>query len=285
MKPKVYILLPVHNRRALTQAFIGDLLKQSHENFHLLLIDDGSTDGTEEMVRAMIKNVTIIKGRGDWWWAGSLQQGIDWLGRNSANSEDVIMMINDDVKIPAEFIETGCSSLKPGTLIQATIYDDATHEVLDKGMVFEQGKLRFRAPLANEQVNCLTTNGLFIFWRDLQKIGGFYPRLLPHYLSDYEYTIRAHRRGLKLMVSPELQLYWNRATTGIREIEEDTLLPFLRKFFSKKSAGNPVYWSNFVFLACSMRYWPFHLARIWAGAAFAIVRQMARLSSRLPKRS
>lgn len=285
MKPKVYILLPVHNRRALTQAFVGDLLKQSHTNFHLLLIDDGSTDGTEKMVRAMIKNVTIIKGSGNWWWAGCLQQAIDWLGRNSANSEDVIMMINDDVKIPVEFIETGCRWLKPGTLIQATIYDDETHEVLDRGMVFEQDKLRFRAPLANEQVNCLTTNGLFLLWQDMQKIGDFHTRLLPHYLSDYEYTIRAHRSGLKLIVSPELRLYWNRAATGFREIEESALLPFLKKFFSKKSAGNPVYWSTFIFLACSMRYWPLHLARIWAGATFAVVRQIARWHPRSQERT
>ena len=284
MMPKVYILLPVHNRKALTQSLIECLVLQTYSNLHLLLIDDGSTDGTEEMVRAMVKDVTVIKGKGDWWWAGSLQQGIDWLKNNAVKSEDVVLMINDDVEIPSDFIETGCALLKPGILLQATIYDDTTREVLDIGVVYEEQKMFFRPPRSGEQVNCLTTNGLFMRWQDLQVVGGFHPHLLPHYLSDYEFTMRAHKKGLRLLVAPELKLYWNRGTTGFRAIEEADLLPFLRKFFSKKAAGNPVYWTTFLFLASPMKYLPLHLARIWKGALFAVVRQILRSLSIKHKR-
>ena len=284
MMPKVHILLPVHNRKALTQSLIECLVLQTYSNFHLLLIDDGSTDGTEEMVRAMVKDVTVIKGKGDWWWAGSLQQGIDWLKNNAINSDDVVLMINDDVEIPPDFIETGCALLKPGILMQATIYDDTTREVLDIGVVYEEQKMFFRPPRLGEPVNCLTTNGLFMCWQDLQVVGGFHPHLLPHYLSDYEFTMRAHKKGLRLLVAPELELYWNRGTTGFRAIEEADLLPFLRKFFSKKAAGNPVYWSTFLFLASPLKYLPSHLATIWKGALFTIARQMLRMLSIKHKR-
>jgi GT2 family glycosyltransferase len=277
MMPKVYILLPVHNRKALTQSFIGHLATQTYSNVHLLLIDDGSTDGTEEMVRAMVKDLTVIKGKGNWWWAGSLQKGIDWLKDNSINNEDVVLMINDDVEIPPDFIETGCALLRSGVLIQAAICDDTTREILDIGVVYEDQKMLFREPSLDETVNCLTTNGLFIRWRDLQVVGGFYPRLLPHYLSDYEFTIRAYKKGLILLVSSDLKLYWNRETTGIRIFEDDSLLPFLKKFFSKKAAGNPVYWTSFVILVSPMKYLPLHLAKIWTGALFTIVKQVLRI--------
>ena len=56
---------------------------QTIKNYHLVLVDDGSMDETETMVRSYINvsQMTIIKGKGDWWWAGCLQQGIDWLNK------------------------------------------------------------------------------------------------------------------------------------------------------------------------------------------------------------
>ena len=274
MSPKVHILLPVHNRCAITSRFIDCLATQTYSNYHLVLIDDGSTDGTAEMVQTKIRNLTVLKGRGDWWWAGSLQQGIDWLKDKAISSDDIVLMINDDVEIPPDFIETACALLKPGMLMQAAICDDATREVLDIGVIYEDQKMLFRAPKQGEAVNCLTTNGLFVCWRDLQLVGDFYPRLLPHYLSDYEFTMRAYKKGLALSVPANLKLYWNRQTTGFREIKEDSLLPFLKKFFSKKAAGNPVYWTNFLLLAGSMKYLPLHLLRIWKGALFSIAKHV-----------
>jgi len=279
MNEKVFILLPVHNRRAITEKFVDCLAAQTYLNYHLILIDDGSTDGTSEMVRSRIGNLTVLTGKGDWWWAGSLQQGIDWLKDKTLCDDDIVLMINDDVEIFTDFIATGCALLNHGMLLQATVYDDTTREILDIGVVYEYKKMLFRMPKPGEPVNCLTTNGLFMRWRDLQIIGGFHPKLLPHYLSDYEFTMRAHKKGFRLVVAPELKLFWNRKTTGFRRIEERNLLPFLRKFFSKKAAGNPLYWTTFLFLSSPARYLPIHLVKIWKGSLGAIVKQRQRMHS------
>ena len=77
MKKCIYILLPVHNRREITRDFIDCLVAQTWQNYHLVLIDDGSTDGTDQMVREQVENLTVIRGKGEWWWAGCLQQGFD----------------------------------------------------------------------------------------------------------------------------------------------------------------------------------------------------------------
>ncbi|MFZ5502759.1 MAG: glycosyltransferase family 2 protein [Pseudomonadota bacterium] len=277
MSPTVYILLPVHNRCAITSRFIDCLETQTCPNYHLVLIDDGSTDGTAAMVQAKIKNLTVLRGRGDWWWAGSLQQGIEWLMGHEINDDDIVLMINDDVDIPPDFIETGCALLKSGMLLQAAVCDQVSRETLDMGVVYEPRTMLFRPPKAGEPVNCLTTNGLFMRWHDLQSIGGFYPRLLPHYLSDYEFTMRAYRKGLVLESLPDLKLYWNRETTGHHVIEEDNLLPFLRKIFSKKTPGNPVYRTSFLLLIGSTRYLPFNLTKIWVGVLYRIFKRMLRM--------
>ena len=96
MKFNLYVLLPVHNRITITDGFIACLLSQTFKNYHLILIDDGSNDGTSEMVRSKVPNLTIIRGQGDWWWAGSLQQGLNCLKSQQLSNDDLVLFINDD---------------------------------------------------------------------------------------------------------------------------------------------------------------------------------------------
>jgi glycosyltransferase involved in cell wall biosynthesis len=77
----------------------------------LVLIDDGSTDGTEQMVRERIENLTVIRGNGDWWWAGSLQQGFNFLKKEGLSHDDYVLIINDDVVFGRDFIAKGISIL------------------------------------------------------------------------------------------------------------------------------------------------------------------------------
>ena len=62
MNQKVFLLLPVHNRKEVTGEFIQCLLRQTYQSYRLVLIDDGSTDGTAEMVSQAIPGVVVIQG-------------------------------------------------------------------------------------------------------------------------------------------------------------------------------------------------------------------------------
>src|SRR4030042_66268 len=112
---KLYILLPVHNRRNITANFIDHLLNQSFQDFHLLLIDDGSTDNTVEYVKEKIDpdKLTVIQGKGNWWWAGSLQQGYKWFNSNerTINVNDFVLIINDDTTFENNFLQKGIELL------------------------------------------------------------------------------------------------------------------------------------------------------------------------------
>src|SRR5580765_2673488 len=225
---KLYVLLPVHNRKDITRGFVECLKAQTFRDYHLVLIDDGSNDGTADMVKENIPSVTVLSGTGDWWWAGSLQQGIDWLRQQKVHDDDAVLMINDDVSINKDFMEVGTRLLAnmKSALLQARIYCNKTHELIGAGKVFDGETLKFRSASEGESINCLTTNGLFVRWGDLSRIGDFHPKLLPHYLSDFEFTIRAHARGLRLLSPPELELQWNMGTTGLRQFDPD--MPFWR---------------------------------------------------------
>lgn len=49
--PKVSIIMPTHNRAGFIMETINCIQRQTCQNWELIIIDDGSDDGTEEMVR------------------------------------------------------------------------------------------------------------------------------------------------------------------------------------------------------------------------------------------
>lgn len=49
------IVMPVYNREKTVGKAIESVLNQTHENFILIIVDDGSRDGTEEVCRKIFK--------------------------------------------------------------------------------------------------------------------------------------------------------------------------------------------------------------------------------------
>lgn len=260
----IYILLPVHNRREITKCFINCLEMQTFQNYHLVLIDDGSNDGTEEMVRSKIQNLTVIKGNGDWWWAGCLEKGIKWLSNNAKNQDDIVLIINDDVTFDKYFLETALNLVNSNSnsLILAQSINSETGECEETGIDVNFKSFTFKGASSPEKINCLSTRGLLLKQSYIDRIGGFYPHLLPHYLSDYEFTIRAFKKEFNLKTFSSLVLYQNQETTGLYRNIDFTQFN-LKKLFSKKSTINPLYLSMFVILICPKVWIPMNITRIW----------------------
>jgi GT2 family glycosyltransferase len=82
--PPISVVIPAYNRVATIRAAIDSVLRQSRRDFELLVVDDGSTDGTPEAVRAIddprlrliatprnmgagaARNLGICEARGTW---------------------------------------------------------------------------------------------------------------------------------------------------------------------------------------------------------------------------
>ncbi|MBL8447865.1 MAG: glycosyltransferase family 2 protein [Zoogloeaceae bacterium] len=277
---RVFVLLPVHNRLATTARFVQMLKVQVHQAFQLVLLDDGSRDGTAEAVAQILvgDQLHVISGDGNWWWAGALQAGLNWLEAVPLHPGDVVLIINDDVEIAPDFIETGVRVLMahPDAVVLARLRDPRSGAVSESGVHVDFRRWILATAKEGEPVNCGSTRGLFLRRTDLGRIGGFRPRWLPHYLSDYEFTMRAHRRGLDILTVPEVVLVPDYETTGLRAIPSNlSWLAALRELFSKRSSGNPVYWTNFLLLTCPGRFLVKNLLRVWWGALLSLHRRRA----------
>ena len=59
---KFTIFTPTYNRRELLKKLYGSLKNQVYKDFEWVIVDDGSTDGTEEAVKEFLsENILDIK--------------------------------------------------------------------------------------------------------------------------------------------------------------------------------------------------------------------------------
>ena len=68
---QVGIIMACHNRVALTAKWLESLSVNIPANWDvkLIVVDDGSTDGTAQLLACTPVVTRIEKGNGDWYWA------------------------------------------------------------------------------------------------------------------------------------------------------------------------------------------------------------------------
>ena len=264
----VYILLPVHNRKKITLDFIKSLNKQTYKKIFLILIDDGSTDGTADAVIDQYKNTHVIYGNGNLWWAGSLQKGYEYLINNrDVADDDFVLIINDDTKIKKDYVQNGVKIMgeNPQCLLGSIAISEQNGRLSDAGKKIDWKRYKIENIKDGDKIGCLSTRGLFMKYESFKNLGGFHPKILPHYLSDYEYTIRASEKDYNLICDKTFFLLRNEETTGIHSVKNinKNIFTRLKIMFSPKYAQNPFYVSIFILLRCPLRYKFINILKIW----------------------
>jgi len=99
--PKVTVLIPVYNRAR----FIGDamdsILAQTLDDFELLLVDDGSSDGSQDRIRAYHDpRIRLIQNPRNLGIAGARNRGIE-----AARGEYLAFLDSDDRALPTRLAQ------------------------------------------------------------------------------------------------------------------------------------------------------------------------------------
>lgn len=253
MQAPVYILVPVFNRKAITIEFCRQIKAQTYTNYQIIVIDDGSTDGTSEEVTRLFPQTQIIRTPGNFWWGGCLQQGYQWITQHSS-PEGIVLIANDDMTIEENYIENAVSILQKSkmTLLGSVCWGKDKQKPIDRGIRWDWNGRRLTVINVGQidQINCLSTRGLYLRVRDFIELGGFYPKMLPHYLSDYEYTMRAYQRGYKLITDETVFVKTKDDSSGISSYDTSSWGKFLRQYLSPRNYHHPFYTMSFIFLAC-----------------------------------
>jgi hypothetical protein len=59
--PEVSIILPTYNRADVIRRAVNSILAQTHDDWELLLVDDGSTDGTSDIIGGLDPRIRILR--------------------------------------------------------------------------------------------------------------------------------------------------------------------------------------------------------------------------------
>lgn len=244
----LYVVTAVHNRYQITKQFVERLCQQTYKDITLVLVDDGSTDGTVDMVKTLMPNSVVLQGNGNLWWGGALHLAYKWFPKKTSHS-DYVWIANDDTTFANDYCEKAISILESHSDIMLTGYGVSKQagKQVDGAINFVFPEcVGYRNENSEAFENCASTRSLFLKANHFIKAGGFHPILLPHYGSDYEWTIRACRKNkLKVYCTDKLRYEANEETTGYH----DPKVQSLKKIFSKKSTSNPFYKINYALLA------------------------------------
>ncbi|MCC8145343.1 MAG: glycosyltransferase [Bacteroidales bacterium] len=114
---KISVVMPVYNAEEYVSAAIDSVLKQSFRNFEFIIIDDGSTDRTLEIIQSYKdKRMVLLQNEHD--FVGSLNKGLHYAtGKYIARMDADDIMHVDRLRIQYRIMEEEPSITVCGTWI------------------------------------------------------------------------------------------------------------------------------------------------------------------------
>jgi GT2 family glycosyltransferase len=102
MTASVYVIIPVHNRKEFTRDCLNSLQRQTVSGHQIIVVDDGSTDGTKEMLANEFPDVVVLPGNGNLFWTAAINLGVK---RALTLGAEYILTLNNDTVASGNFIE------------------------------------------------------------------------------------------------------------------------------------------------------------------------------------
>ena len=252
-QPLVALVVPVHNGKEDTGEFLDSLKRVSYPNYKIIIIDDGSTDGTKEMIRQEYPEVMLLKGNGNLWSSGAINMGIEKAIDIAAK---YVLQIDNDTVVDPEFISAlvDAAEENPRSIIVPKVYQYHDPKRIEKagyerhwfGLFYypagygeiDQGQYDSQqdVPWADTMMLVNTT-----FFKD---IGMMDAENLPLYGADMDFTLRAHKRGYRIIYEPR-SMIWHKRHTSARKGIPDTTSLRSRLIYLTTNPKSPVRWHTY----------------------------------------
>lgn len=210
---RIIALATCHNRRDKTRESLDALFTQQLPlgwTLRLCVVDDGSTDGTREMVSRDFPEVVCLQGSGNLFWAGGMRFG--WERWVRFQPLDYLLVFNDDIRLNRDALATLVAAMieaqQAGDRACAVTgaFRDLTARETSYGALRRRSgwRLRFSRvdPLATNQ-DCDTLNMNFaLLSREALDRVGFLSKAFVHHRADYDFGLRLRAAGGRVILAP-----------------------------------------------------------------------------------
>jgi GT2 family glycosyltransferase len=243
---RVEIVTPVFNRVDETLRCLRSIGRADAPglSLHVVIVDDGSTDGTAEIVAREFPDVEVVVASGDLWYTAGAN-----LGMKTAlqHEPDYILLINNDQVFDEKCIRrlVECAELNPKSVVGALLLNrERPHEVFQVSPKWDTLKGGYRhwfrqtiwtVPTRPWLVELIVGNCVLIPGEAIRRAGLMDALRLPQY-GDAEYTPRLRRAGWRLLIEPRARVFCkpNDIVTGFRQLPAGHKL---KKLFASPTGG------------------------------------------------
>ena len=260
---KVFVIIPVHNRREITLGCLGRLDSAGVLTWaNVVVVDDGSTDGTAAAIRKNFPGVILVEGDGNLWWTGGIVSGMQEAVRRDA---EMIVWLNDDCR--------------PRPWAMRALVDHTRESgAISVGQTFSSvappytGWTKTRWGQRSVQCDAGTVAACDAFPGNLvalprkvvEQIGYPDAESFPHVFADADYGLRARRRGFQIHVLGDAQADGvdsanPRAASWL--LDERPARQIFQPLLQRTGSMHPL--TSWRFLT---RCWGWRGALIWAGS-------------------
>ena len=223
----VSVVIPTWNGRALLDVVLESLERQSLAADEVIVVDNGSTDGTVEHLRSRRPSVTVVALGENTGFAAAVNRGIE------RASGDVVALVNNDIELHPEFLRELVAGLEadPGAASAAAKmlrFDD--REVLDaagdtlrwSGVALQRGQgERDRGQYDAPGRVFSACAGAAAYRRSAFAEVGLFDEAFFAYLEDVDWGFRAQLAGLGCVYVPTAIAYHVGSATTRREGRPD----------------------------------------------------------------
>jgi len=192
---KISVIIPSFNGEAFIEDAIQSINKQTLAAHEIIVVDDGSTDGTEEIVRQQPGNIRFFK---------QANTGKPAAGRNRGIKEatgEYIALLDQDDTWPANKLEIQLSNFRK---IPCLHIDVGFSKIINSDV---------RANNSNQQPDDELIRQFLLSAMLIRKsafdLTGLFDETMQYYGSDLDWIFRARETGLLFNIHDELTLYYH----------------------------------------------------------------------------
>ncbi len=211
--PMVSVIVPTYNGVNDLRDLLDDLLRQTYDNYEILVVDNNSTDGTAEYVRQKMKNAPRIR------YFQETGQGKSFAANTGiAEARGGLFAFTDqDCRVPSDWLQsivdvfqdTGADGV--GGVVEIDLQGSPTRLTLLLVRADVLPGAYYRGDTRRE-VDWLIGDNMCFRRQVFDQVGGFNTapeRYTPTkgYGTEVDLCMRAQRAGLRLMYDPSIRIH------------------------------------------------------------------------------